>query len=84
MIETGWVLLDGQIITVVGSGIPPKVKNQADFVRIDCASLNLARAIGIDLRKGTLEPGKDADLFLFDPNFQINRTLAEGQIVYTI
>lgn len=46
------------------------------------ASLNAARSIGIADRKGSLEPGKDADLVLLDDNFKVRMTVAEGRIVY--
>jgi N-acetylglucosamine-6-phosphate deacetylase len=46
------------------------------------ASRNAARAVGLDDRKGTLEPGKDADLVLLDPSLQVVVTVVEGALVY--
>ena len=46
------------------------------------SSLNAARAIGISSRKGSLEVGKDADLVLIDDAFQVNLTIAQGEIVF--
>jgi N-acetylglucosamine-6-phosphate deacetylase len=46
------------------------------------SSLNAARAIGIADHKGSLEPGKDADLALLDADCQVMLTVAEGQVVY--
>ena len=46
------------------------------------ASRNAAQAVGVDDRKGTLEPGKDADLVLLDPALQVVATVAEGTLVY--
>jgi N-acetylglucosamine-6-phosphate deacetylase len=46
------------------------------------ASLNAATAIGIDQRKGSLEPGKDADLVLLDDRCAVHLTVAEGRVVY--
>lgn len=46
------------------------------------SSLNAARAIGISASKGSLEAGKDADLILLDHNFEVTRTLVNGQIVW--
>ena len=46
------------------------------------ASRNAAQAIGVGGRKGTLEPGKDADLVLLDPSLQVVVTVAEGTVVY--
>jgi N-acetylglucosamine-6-phosphate deacetylase len=46
------------------------------------ASRNAAQAIGIDDAKGTLEPGKDADLVLLDPALKVVVTVAEGAVVH--
>jgi N-acetylglucosamine-6-phosphate deacetylase len=46
------------------------------------ASRNAAQAIGIDDVKGSLEPGKDADLVLLDPALRVVVTVAEGSIVH--
>ena len=46
------------------------------------ASLNPARAIGIDDRKGSLEEGKDADIFLADENMNVSRTILRGRTIY--
>jgi N-acetylglucosamine-6-phosphate deacetylase len=46
------------------------------------ASRNAAQAIGVDDVKGTLEPGKDADLILLDPSLQVVVTVAEGAVVH--
>jgi N-acetylglucosamine-6-phosphate deacetylase len=43
------------------------------------ASLNPARILGLDGRKGSLEAGKDADLAIFNPDFTAWRTLIAGQ-----
>jgi N-acetylglucosamine-6-phosphate deacetylase len=47
------------------------------------ASRNAAQAIGVDDAKGSLEPGKDADLVLLDPALKVVVTVAEGSIVYS-
>ncbi len=46
------------------------------------SSLNAARAIGIDDRKGSLDVQKDADLVLLDDDMNVQMTVAEGRIVY--
>ena len=46
------------------------------------ASRNAAQAIGVDDRKGTLEPGKDADLVLLDLALRVVVTIAEGAVVH--
>ena len=46
------------------------------------ASLTPARVIGCDDRKGSLEPGKDADIAIFDDDFTAWRTLIAGRWAY--
>ena len=46
------------------------------------SSLNAARSIGLSARKGSLEPGKDADLVLLDQEFNVLLTVVEGKIAY--
>jgi N-acetylglucosamine-6-phosphate deacetylase len=45
-------------------------------------SRNAARAIGVDDAKGSLAPGKDADLVLLDPELRVVATVAEGVLVH--
>ena len=45
-------------------------------------SRNAARAVGVDDAKGSLEPGKDADLVLLDPELRVIATVAEGALVH--
>lgn len=45
------------------------------------ASLNPARVIGVDDRKGSLASGKDADLVIFDANFTPRCVMLQGQWV---
>ncbi|GIV66968.1 MAG: N-acetylglucosamine-6-phosphate deacetylase [Chloroflexota bacterium] len=80
-------LLDG---TLAGSGLTLEqaLKNFAKAAGVPLeeailsASLYPARAIGIAHQKGSLEPGKDADLFLMDEDGNILFTMVEGKIVY--
>lgn len=46
---------------------------------IRMASLNPARVLNLDGRKGSLEAGKDADLAVFNPDFSAWRTMIAGQ-----
>jgi N-acetylglucosamine-6-phosphate deacetylase len=56
---------------VVGVPLPEAVR---------MASLTPARVIGVDDRKGSLEPGKDADLAIFDDDFSAAwRTMIGGR-----
>jgi N-acetylglucosamine-6-phosphate deacetylase len=43
------------------------------------ASLTPARVIGVDERKGSLAPGKDADLVVFDKDFNPLRVMIGGR-----
>ncbi len=46
------------------------------------ASLTPARQIGLDARKGSIEPGKDADLVLFDEKLQVNKVWIGGEVCF--
>lgn len=80
-------LLDG---TLAGSllSMENALKNfvQATGVSIDqawvCSSLNAARALHINDRKGSLGIGKDADLVMLDDQYRVQMTMIEGKIVY--
>lgn len=64
------------------------VKNLIEFTgcslpeAVRCATLNPARLLGIEERKGTLDVGKDADLVVFDEDLTILYTILAGKIVY--
>jgi len=64
------------------------VKNFMEFTgcslpeAVRCASLNPARLLGIDDRKGSLEVGKDADLVIFDEDLTVHYTILGGEVVY--
>ncbi|MCY4019929.1 MAG: N-acetylglucosamine-6-phosphate deacetylase [Chloroflexi bacterium] len=47
------------------------------------ASLNAARAINVDDRKGSIALGKDADLVLLDDNLNVLITIVEGRTAYS-
>jgi N-acetylglucosamine-6-phosphate deacetylase len=49
---------------------------------IACATLNPATVIGFEQRKGSIEPGKDADLVLLDDNLQVVSTMIAGEVVF--
>ena len=48
---------------------------------VNCVSRNPARALG-EARKGTLEPGKDADIVFMDDSFAVYRTILRGKTIY--
>jgi len=49
---------------------------------IQMASYNPAKSIGIDDKKGSLEPGKDADIVILNKNLETELTIVTGKIVY--
>lgn len=64
--------LDGMLrVMTEGAGVP-----LAEAVRM--ASLTPARVIGVDERFGSVAPGKDADLALFEPDLRHRCTLIGG------
>jgi len=42
---------------------------------------NVARTLGIEDRKGSIEVGKDADLIIFRKNYEIDGVLARGRVM---
>ena len=66
--------LDGMLqVMTEGVGVP-----LAEAVRM--ASLTPARVIGMDARLGSLTPGKDADVALFEPDLRHRCTLIGGRV----
>ncbi|MEM1678344.1 MAG: N-acetylglucosamine-6-phosphate deacetylase [Ignisphaera sp.] len=49
---------------------------------VKLATVNPAKIIGIDRYKGSLTPGKDADIVIMDRNLEILLTMIEGRAVY--
>jgi len=49
---------------------------------VQTASLNPAKLLGIDDKKGSIERGKDADLVILDFDNSVWKTMVEGKIVY--
>jgi len=80
-------LVDG---TLAGSvlGLNLAVKNMLDKTdlkvneAINMASLNAAKVIGIDDKKGSIKQGKDADIIIFDEDLNIYTTVVEGKLVF--
>lgn len=64
------------------------VKNYMEFTGVDlpeavrAASSTPAELIGIDQKKGTIEPEKDADLVIFDEHIQVMKTIIGGEVVF--
>ena len=53
------------------------------FEAVRMSSLTPARVIGVDLRKGSLEAEKDADIAIFDEDFTAWRTMIAGRWIYS-
>lgn len=49
---------------------------------VHMASLNPARRLGLDGRKGSLAAGKDADITILDRHLQASLTLAGGRVIW--
>ncbi|WP_125153506.1 N-acetylglucosamine-6-phosphate deacetylase [Clostridium rectalis] len=49
---------------------------------VSMASLNPAKALKIDDKKGSIDIGKDADLIIFDKDFNVLNTIVQGKTVY--
>lgn len=48
---------------------------------VDCATINPAKVLGIDDRKGSIELGKDADLIVVDEDLNVYMTICRGNVV---
>lgn len=51
---------------------------------IGMATINPAIVIGVDKEKGSLEPGKDADIVIIDEEVNVHMTIVNGNVVYRI
>jgi len=49
---------------------------------VNSISLNPARLLGIDDRKGSIEPGKDANLVVMNSDFSVDLTIVGGNVVF--
>ncbi|WP_138207348.1 N-acetylglucosamine-6-phosphate deacetylase [Haloimpatiens lingqiaonensis] len=49
---------------------------------VSMASINPAKIINMEHKKGSIEIGKDADIVVFDEEFNIKTTIVEGNIVF--
>ncbi|NEZ48029.1 N-acetylglucosamine-6-phosphate deacetylase [Clostridium niameyense] len=73
--------LAGSILTLnkALSNIIDKTKLEINEA-VNLLSLNPAKSLGIDHKKGSIEIGKDADMTIFDKDFNIFNTIVEGNI----
>lgn len=49
---------------------------------IECASLTPAKILGLEQNKGSIEPGKDADIVVLDEQLNVAVTMIAGEIVF--
>ena len=77
--------------TITGSSISmiDALRNAVKFCHlalpeaVRLITLSPARLLGIERRKGSLGKGKDADIVVFDKNFDVKMTMIRGRIVYS-
>jgi N-acetylglucosamine-6-phosphate deacetylase len=83
---------DGRAVLAGGTSIAGSTITMADAFRravadlglpveraAEAASLTPARALGIDARVGSLEPGKDADLVVLDDDLRVDWVMKRGR-----
>jgi len=51
---------------------------------VKMAAINPAMVINVDENKGSLEPGKDADIVIIDEEINVYMTIMKGNIVYKV
>ncbi len=51
---------------------------------VNMASLNQAKAIGIDKELGSIKKGKVADLIIFDEEINILKTIIDGEVIFEV
>jgi len=87
-VENNIAKSDGQ--TLAGSllTLDQALKNLMSFSSISLSeavrtvTLNPAKLLGLDQRKGDLKIGYDADIVIFDQDFNIHYTIVMGKVVY--
>jgi N-acetylglucosamine-6-phosphate deacetylase len=68
------------MISAVRNAVKYGGLSPVDAVRL--ASLNPATMLGVQDRRGSLAAGKDADVVMFDKNFDVKMTAISGRIAY--
>ena len=70
--------MDGAVRNVMKSvGLPLRTA-------IKMATINPAVAINVDENKGSLEPGKDADIIIIDKEVNVYVTIVKGKVVHRV
>ena len=65
------------------AGIPCR-ESFYEYDEKDLSGIHAARAIGMDATKGSIEAGKDADLIVTDRDFNVKKTIIQGDIRYEV
>jgi N-acetylglucosamine-6-phosphate deacetylase len=82
------MIADGSALAGSVSTMVQMVKNMVELAGVPLveavrmASLNPARALGINSHKGSIEPRKDADIIIFSSGFTVEKTLIGGRVEY--
>jgi N-acetylglucosamine-6-phosphate deacetylase len=93
--ETACVVRDEVALTADGAALAGSTSSMIRGVRnmiemcelslleaVQMASLNPARALGLEQRKGRIAPGADADLVVLTPDLAVRETWVGGRAVY--
>lgn len=89
IIEDGVAMIPDR--TAFASSITPvdqMVRNLINYTgipkidAINMASANVARMMGVFERKGSIAPGKDADIVFLDPEFYVKAVMCRGKLCY--
>jgi len=76
--------LAGSSLTMIGA-----LKNAVKYCglplldAIRLITLNPAKLLGVDNKKGLIGAGKDADIVIFDKDFNVKATIVRGKIAYS-
>lgn len=74
----------GSVATMDRTVRTMRQKTHASLVEsVKMASLIPARIMKVDDRKGSITPGKDADIILFDDDVQVSMTMVKGKVIHS-
>ena len=85
IVKDGIVRLEDGRLAGSSLSLDKAVRNMVNLAGISlchavrAASLNPARILGMDHKKGSLEQGKDADLVIFNENVEIKKVFIQGR-----
>lgn len=71
-----------EYFTKVPTPISRKVEEVVDAIRL--ATINPAKNIGMDTRKGSIELGKDADFAVLNNDLDVIMTIRGGNVIYDV